>query len=452
MNKRQGFSSSLGMIMATAGSAVGVGNIWRFPYILGEYGGAAFLIVYLLMVLLIGIPLMVTEMAIGRMGREDASKSFKKIAPNTKWYLSGFLGILAAFIILGYYSVVAGWTLKYIVNSLTGVFNSGLTPEKTTTLFNNFVSSGLEPILYTFVFMAITMFIVYKGIEGGIEKASKTLLPILAIILVILAIRSLTLPGAYKGVEFLLKPDFKAFFQKKDAILVAMGHAFYSLSLGMGILITFGSYMSQKDDLSDVAVKIAITDTIIAVLAGFVIFPAVFSFGLAPSQGPGLVFVSLPNVFGNMFGGKIFSALFFTLLAFSALTSTISLLETVVSYFIDSLGLKRSHATLLSGGLIFIICIFSSLSMGSHLGSFRVFGKSFFDFLDYITANVFLLVAAFVEVVFMGWFFKKNKFVEEITELGLDKNPLTDLIYNSIKFIIPVVIVVLFIANNGLIK
>lgn len=452
MKKRQGFSSSVGMMMATAGSAVGVGNIWRFPYILGEYGGAAFLIVYLLMVMLIGIPLMVTEMAIGRRGGEDASKSFKKIAPNTKWYLSGLLGIIAAFIILGYYSVVAGWTLKYIVNSATNVFTSSITPQQTTSLFQNFVSAGLEPIVYTFIFMAATMFIVYKGVEEGIERASKILLPILAFILVILAVRSLTLPGAYKGIEFLIKPDFNLFFEKKDAILVAMGHAFYSLSLGMGIVITFGSYTPKDENLSKIALKITAMDTVIAILSGLVIFPAVFSFGLEPSQGPGLVFISLPNVFGGMVGGRVFGTLFFMLLSFAALTSTISLLEVVVSYLIDSKGLKRSTATLLSGGLICIICVLSSLSMGSHLGDFTLFGKNIFDFLDYITANIFLLISAFLEVLFIGWFYKKGDFVDEITEFGVDKSKLTDFIYFSVRFVIPVMIVVLFIANNGLIK
>ncbi|MDO5017724.1 MAG: sodium-dependent transporter [Lagierella massiliensis] len=452
MEKRKGFSSSIGMIMATAGSAVGVGNIWRFPYILGEYGGAAFLIVYLLMVLVIGIPLMVTEMAIGRRGGEDAAKSFKKIAPGKKWYLSGLLGIIAAFIILGYYTVVAGWTLKYIVNSLTNVFNSSITPEMTTTLFTDFVGSGVEPIIYTFVFMAATMFIVYKGIEAGIEKASKILLPILVVILVVLAIRSLTLPGAYKGVEFLYKPDFRALFEKKDAILVAMGHAFYSLSLGMGIIVTFGSYMSKEDDLAKTALKISIMDTLVALLAGFVIFPAVFSFGLEPSQGAGLVFISLPNVFGNMPGGRIFATLFFVLLAFAALTSTISLLEAVVSHLIDSRGMKRSHATLLSGFFICIICIFSSLSMGEHLGNFTIFGKNFFDFLDYITANIFLLVAAFIEVIFIGWFYKKEEFMDEITRSGANKTALSSFVYFSVKYISPIVILILFIANNGLLK
>lgn len=451
MKKRQGFSSSIGMVMATAGSAVGVGNIWRFPYILGEYGGAAFLIVYLLMVMLIGIPLMVTEMAIGRRGGEDASKSFKKIAPNTKWYLSGLLGIAAAFIILGYYSVVAGWTLKYIVNAATDVFNSSITPDKTTALFQNFVSAGLEPIVYTFIFMGLTMFIVYNGIEKGIEKASKILLPILAIILVVLAIRSLMLPGASEGMKFLFKPNFSSFFEKKDSILVAMGHAFYSLSLGMGIIITFGSYTPKEENLGKVAIKIAVMDTIIAVLAGVVIFPAVFSFGLEPSQGPGLVFMSLPNVFGGMYGGRIFGTLFFILLSFAALTSTISLLEVVVSYLIDSKGLKRSSATLISGGLICIICVFSSLSMGSHLGNFTIFGKTVFDFLDYITANIFLLVAAFMEVLFIGWFYKKGEFMEEITEFGIDKSNLTNFVYFSVRYVIPVMIVVLFIVNNGLI-
>lgn len=447
--ERQGFKSSIGMILAAAGSAIGVGNIWRFPYVTGKYGGAAFLIVYLLMVIAIGIPLMLAETVIGRRGGEDASKSFKKLAPGKKWYLSGTIGIFAAFIILGYYNVVAGWSLKYVVNSVTNVF-AGKTPSEIEGIFSTFVSSDFSPIIYALILISVTMYIVSHGVQKGIEKASKILLPVLLIILVVLSIKSLSLEGAYKGLEFLYKPDFETLFASKDGILVAMGHAFYSLSLGMGIMITYGSYMDKGENLGKSVIKITIMDTLVALLAGLVIFPAVFSFGLEPGQGAGLVFITLPNVFLQMPGGFLFGSLFFLLLTFAALTSTISLLETVVAYLIDSKGMERRKATLYSGLLIMILAIISSLSMGETLGGFKLFGKNLFDFFDYVTANIFLLIAALIEVIFLGWFYKKSEFMDEVTNGSKIKFEAKEFVFFMIKYVVPISIIVLFLVNNGI--
>lgn len=451
MKERQGFGSSLGMVLAAAGSAIGVGNIWRFPYITGKYGGAAFLIVYLIMILMIGMPLMLAEMAIGRRGGADASKSFKKLAPGSHWHVSGMIGIIAAFIILGYYSVVAGWALKYVVSSLTGVFD-GQSAEAVANIFGSYVSSDISPIIYAFIIMGLTMAIVLKGVSSGIEKASKVLLPVLLIILIILSVRSLTLENAMKGVEFLFKPDFGALFASKDGILVAMGHAFYSLSLGMGIMVTYGSYMKKDEHLGGAILKISVMDTVVALLAGLVIFPAVFSFGLEPNQGAGLVFVTLPNVFMQMPGGVFFGSLFFLLLTFAAITSTISLLETVVAYFIDSMGMERKKATLVSGIGISFISVVSSLSMGAALGGFQLFGMNLFDLFDYTTANIMLLLCALIEVIYIGWFMKKEDFMDEITNGGTVRLVTGGFAYMMLKFVIPVFIVILILVNNGIFK
>lgn len=451
MKNRQGFGTSLGMILAAAGSAVGVGNIWRFPYITGKYGGAAFLIVYLIMVAAIGIPIMIAEITIGRRGGEDASKSFQKLAPGKKWNISGLIGILASFIILGYYSIVAGWSLKYVVNSATNAF-ANKSSDEIVGLFTGFISSGASPIVYGLLIIFATMAIVSFGVEKGIEKASKILLPLLLIILIILAGIALTLSGAKQGLEFLYKPDFAALFESKDGILAAMGHAFYSLSLGMGIMITYGSYVNKDEHIGKAVLKISIMDTLVALLAGLVIFPAVFTYGLEPNGGAGLVFITLPNVFEQMAGGPIFGMLFFILLTFAALTSTISLLETVVAYLIDSKGMKRMTATLLSGVGISILAVVSSLAMGPELGDFKLFGMNLFDFFDYVTANIFLLVCALIEVIFLGWAYKKEDFFDELTNKNTVKFWGMNFVYYMIKFVVPVSIIVLILVNNKIFK
>ncbi len=446
MKDRQGFKTSFGMLAAAVGSAVGVGNIWRFPYITGKYGGGAFLIVYIIMVALIGIPLMISEMIIGRRGQSDAVNSFKNLKEGKKWYISGVIGVLAAFIIMGYYSVVAGWSLKYVVSSLGNAFG-GKNPQQIEAIFIDFTSDPIIPLIYTFIILFITMIIVSKGVEKGIEKASKILLPILLLILFILGLKAVSLENSMEGIKFLFKPDFSQL--SKEAILVAMGHAFYTLSLGMGIMITYGSYIDKRENLPKLALKISAMDLMVALLAGIAIFPAVFSFGLEPGQGAGLVFTSLPNVFSQMTGGYFFSILFFLLLTFAALTSTISLLEVIVAYLEDSWKLDRKKAALYSSLGIMFVAVFSSLSQG-QLSHVTIGGKNFFDFLDYLTANFMLLVAALIEIVFLGWFFKKEDLMDELTNSGKIKFRLKDIYYFLIKIIIPLAIVVIFISTNQL--
>lgn len=444
---RQGFASSLGVILAAAGSAVGAGNIWRFSYVTGKHGGGAFLLFYLVIVFLVGTPLMLSELAIGRRGGKDAVTSFENLSPGKKWYISGGLGIITSFIILGYYIVVSGWSFKYFIAFITNSF-AGQSSEEIGAYFGNFVAKPIEPLVYTFVVLAITYYIVSKGVNKGIEKASHILMPALLGILVILAIRSLSLENASLGLKFLFKPDFKAFFSDRDAILTAIGHSFYSLSIGMGIMVTYGSYVSKSENLFSSVAKISILDTFVAVIAGVVIFPAVFSFGLEPSQGPGLVFASLPNIFQSMWGGRVFGALFFLLFTFAALTSTISLLETSVSYLVDKKDMDRQKASLLASLGIALIAIISSLSMG-NLSGISILGRNIFDFLDFITANFFLLFVALIEIIYLGWFYPKKDLLDEVTNSGKVGMKLKEVYYFLVKYILPLVIILIFLYNNG---
>ncbi len=441
MKKREGFGSRFGLLAASIGSAVGLGNIWRFPYIAGEHGGGAFLVIYLVIVAIIGLPLMMSEFIIGRSGKKDAIGSFKTLAPKKPWYISGVLGVLAAFFILSYYGVVAGWTLEYIVNALSNNF-AGKSSEEITNLFVGFISHPTKPVMWQVLFMIITSAVVATGVQEGIEKFAKIMVPLLFILIIILDIQALTLPGGMEGFKFLFKPDFSKIDRK--VVLGALGHAFYSLSLGMGIMITYGSYMSDDENLGRTALQISIADTIIALLAGLAIFPAVFSYGVDPTSGAGLVFMTLPNVFPKMPGGYIFGVMFFVLLALAALTSTISLLEVVVAYLVDSFNMARKKATLLSTISITIVGVFASLANGP-LSEFLIFGDNIFDFLDKTTANYFLTIAALISVIFLGWFFNKDKVVNQLTNNGTLEIRYVNLFNFLVKFVLPIGIVLVFL-------
>ena len=341
-SKRDSFSSKFGVIAAAAGSAVGLGNIWRFPYIAGENGGGAFILVYLLFIMAIGIPVMLSEFTIGRSAQRNVFGSFKKLAPNTYWYLIGLLGVIAAFIILAFYSTVASWTLEYTYKSVINSF-SGRTPDQLTSMFEGFKASTFRPILWQLLFMSLTAWIVIAGVKRGIEKYAKILMPILLLLIIIMDVRAVTLTGAKEGVEFLFRPDFSKL--DTNSVLEALGQAFFSLSIGMGTLVTYGSYINKRENLANTAISVSAADTIIAILAGLAIFPAVFAFGIEPNAGPDLIFRTLPNIFMQLPGGYFFSLLFFILLVVAALTSSISVLEVVVAYFTEELGMLRRPAT-----------------------------------------------------------------------------------------------------------
>lgn len=438
---RDSFGSKFGIIAAAAGSAVGLGNIWKFPYVAGQNGGGAFLLIYLFFVLLIGVPVMMSEFAIGRSGQRNAYGSFSILAPGTRWNIIGLMGVVAAFFILAFYSAVAGWTLEYIIHSVTHRF-AGQTTQDLANTFNSFISNPFRPILWQLVFMVFTALIVLAGIKKGIEKYTKLLMPMLLLLIIVLCIRSVTLDGGKEGLSFLFKPDFSKVNAK--TILYALGQAFFSLSLGMGALITYSSYFGKKENLATTAVEVALSDTLIAILAGVMIFPAVFAFGIEPSSGPSLVFITLPGIFQQMTGGDFFGAIFFILLAVAALTSTISLLEVVVAFFSEELKISRKKATVIATLAISVLGVFASLSFGP-LKEYTLFQKSIFDILDYVASNILLPLGGLLIVVFIGWFAGKKISKRELSnegELRVNYFPVFNFI---VKFIAPVAIAAIFI-------
>ncbi|MCK4260739.1 MAG: sodium-dependent transporter [Halanaerobiales bacterium] len=448
MKKRENFGSKMGVLAAAAGSAIGLGNIWKFPYIVGENGGAAFILVYLGCILLIGLPVMIAEFALGRKTQANAVGAFKKLEPNKPWYLAGFLAVSTAFIILSFYSMIAGWVFSYISRAVSGKLIT-VAPDQLKTYFGTIISGTTEPLFWNFVVLAVTAFVVISGIKNGVEKYSKVLMPILLAILVALMFRSLTLDGAYKGLEFLFKPDFSQLTTK--GVLEALGHAFYSLSLGMGIILTYGSYINKKENLVSLAVQVTIADTVIALMAGMVIFPAVFAYGFEPNSGTDLIFITLPAVFQAMPLGGIFEALFFILIGIAAITSTISLLEVIVSFFSEQFKLDRKKATILIAVALFLVSIPNTLSFGAW-SEVKIFGKTFFGAFDFLASNVFLPLGGVFVCLFVGWVWGTKNVVKEVTSDGLyafNKERVYEFV---IKYLAPVAIAVILLYSTGVIK
>ena len=401
----------MGFILAASGSAVGLGNVWKFPYITGQNGGGAFVLVYLVCIAIVGLPIMLAEFTIGRKTNLNPVGAFQKLRPGTAWMGIGFMGVLAGFLILSFYGVVGGWTLAYVVNALTHSLDQFTNPADAGKFFGSFIGNTDKVLFYHALFMVMTVAIVIKGVHGGIEKACSVLMPTLVIMLVILMIRALTLDGAMAGLKFYLYPDFSKL--TGDSVLLAMGQAFFSLSLGMGAMLTYGSYLPPEENLTSATLYVVLFDTLIALLMGLVIFPAVFAMGLEPTEGPGLVFSVLPAVFTGMPFGWAASILFFTLLAIAALTSAISLLEVVVAYFIDQKGWGRNKAVLVMGGVIFAIGIPSGLSFGL-LADFKPLGMSFFDHVDNIASNYLLPIGGMMTAIFVGWVWGTREAHKEI--------------------------------------
>lgn len=441
-NPRGQWASNFGFIMAAAGSAVGLGNLWKFPYLAGKNGGAAFVLVYMVIVVFVGFTIMLGEMVIGRHTQLSSFGAYKKL--NRKWGFVGAMGVLAGFIILSYYSVIGGWVLNYITKYITG----GIEGD-TAQYFGSFVSGTGAPLFWHLLFMLVTIIIIYKGVSGGIEKASKIMMPALFVLLIVLAIRSVTLPGAGAGLEFYLKPDISKI--KPATVLAALGQVFFSLSLGMGAIITYGSYLSKEESLPKDALIVPFLDTLVALLAGFVILPAVFAFGFEPGQGPGMMFVTLPSVFEAMPFGAFFGFLFFVLVFFAALTSSISLLEVTVAYAIDEFGWTRPKATLLLGVITFILGIPSALSMGL-LGNFKISGLVFFDLMDYIASNLLLPLGGLFMCIFIGYVWGLDNAIREATNNGRIEFAFKNFWAFSIKWIAPLAIIAVFLNAIGILK
>jgi len=444
MTSRGNWGSKIGFILAASGSAVGLGNIWRFPYTAGKNGGALFVLIYLLSVLIIAFPVLLAEVSLGRFTGKNPVGAFKSIAPKSLWKVIGYLGVTTGVMILSYYAVVAGWTLGYLYKSITGQFHN-ITNKIAEKNFELFTSSSFLQIILLALFLFLTIYIVSRGIASGIEKFSKILMPLLLGILFLLLIRSLTLKGALKGLEFYLNPDFSKISPK--VILEAMGQAFFSLSLGMGTMITYGSYVSKSEDLPSSAAWIAFFDTFIAIMAGFIIFPAIFSQNMDPAGGPGLVFNILPVIFSKIPGGVIFGSLFFALLSIAALTSTISLLEVPVAFLIDEKKWSRKKSVIVVGVITFVFGVPSALSTGGvkFLSKLPIVGRSFFDLWDFLWGNLSLSIGAFFIAIFVGYVWKASKALLEITR-GSERFRFASFWMISIKFISPVIIILIFLS------
>ena len=447
---REQWGSRIGFILAAAGSAVGLGNIWKFPYLVGENGGAAFILLYLICVILVGIPVVIAEILIGRTAQKNPVGSFRELSRgNPFWMGVGALGVLTGFLILSYYNVIAGWSLGYVIESIKGNFQNIENPAVAGDMFNSLSSQPQWTLLFHALFMGLTISIIYAGVTKGIERASKIMMPALLFLIIVLVVRGVTLKGSGEGIRYLLKVDFSAINGK--TIFLALGQAFFSLSLGMGALLTYGSYMSKKESIPGSAANIVMLDTLIAVLAGFMIFPALFAMGLHPAQGPALIFNILPVMFNFIPAGYYFRIIFFLLLTVAALTSTISLLEVITSFAVDEFKMTRKKAAVVLGIVVFIIGIPNAMSFCGW-ENVTFFGLSCFNFVDFISANIFLPLGGIFIALFVGWFWGIKEAVPQFLE-GTENFPafLVSTWSILIRYVAPILILIIFLSSIGII-
>ncbi|MFI3187650.1 MAG: sodium-dependent transporter [Methylococcaceae bacterium] len=415
------WSSRFAFILAATGSAVGLGNIWKFPYITGENGGGAFVIVYLLCVLVIGIPIMMAETMLGRRSRQNPIDTMKILAEEAgadkNWHYLGWMGVIAGFLILSYYSVIAGWATSYVLKAFTGSF-FGADAAEIKGLFDGFVASPVQLVFWHSLFMLATMLIVVRGVNSGIEKAVRFLMPSLFVMLILLVAYAMTTDSYDQGIKFLFTPDFSKL--TANGVLIAMGHAFFTLSLGMGAIMIYGSYLPKDVSIAKTVFLIAGADTVVALLAGIAIFPIVFASGLEPAAGPGLIFQTLPIAFGNMTGGWLFGVLFFVMLVFAALSSSISLIEPAVAWLVENRNMSREQACIWSGLISWLLGFLTIFSFNVW-SDFKIFDRTLFQLLDYLTANLMLPIGGFCIAVFAGWIMTQQHTEQELgmpTPLG----------------------------------
>jgi NSS family neurotransmitter:Na+ symporter len=447
------WSNSLAFILAATGSAVGLGNIWKFPYIAGENGGGAFVLVYLLCIAVIGIPIMMAEVMLGRRGRQSPINTMRTLAYEEKvspaWRWLGWAGVLAGFLILSYYSVIAGWALAYVFRAGSGLF-TGLTADGVQSIFSNLVNEPERLLAWHTIFMVMTMIIVGRGVRSGLERAVRLLMPALFVLLLVLVGYAWNTDAFEQGLEFLFTPDFGAI--TANGVLIAMGHAFFTLSLGMGAIMVYGSYLPDNASIAKTSVTVSLMDTTVALLAGMAIFPIVFANGLEPGAGPGLIFQTLPIAFGHMDGGAFFGMLFFLLLVFAAWTSAISLIEPAVAWLVENHGMSRIYAAALAGivtwgfGLLTVFS-FNLWADFKPLGMFAVFeGYTVFDLLDYLTANIMLPLGGLLIAVFAAWQMRRESSVEE---LAMGDGFLYGLWRVLVRYITPVAVIIVFLHAIG---
>lgn len=442
---RDSFSSSIGILLALVGSAVGLGNIWRFPYMMGENGGAAFILIYLVCAFLLAMPIMISEFVIGRRARTNAVEAFEKLAPGTKWKMTGLIGVLTAFIMLSFYSVIGGWTLNYLIISLSPSFiNAANDSNDFGRIFGEFVSNTYGSIIFTWLFLLITAFIVSRGIKGGIEKSSKIMMPVLFVLVVAIAVRSMTLPGAGKGLEYIFKPDFS--LVTSDTVLAALGQAFFSLSVGMCCVITYASYAGKKENILSCSFFTVAADTLFAIIAGCAVMPAVFAFGLNPGEGPSMAFITLPTLFSQMHFGGVIAVVFFFSLLLAAVSSAISQQELMISYMMDRFGLSRRKTVVINTVCIMAVSTLCALSQEDGvLAGIKILGMDFLSLFDYLTANFLMIIGAILIVLFVGWKMGREAYTTELTNGGTVKIPsaILRISFFFTKYIAPAVILVI---------
>ena len=443
---RDSFGSRFGALVAMAGSAVGLGNLWRFPYLVGENGGAAFIIVYILLSFLICLPIFISEFVVGRRSQKNAYATFRDLSGGSAWRWVGLFTIIVPLIVLSYYSVIGGWSVDYLLKSVTFSFTGGESQSAMATMFSDMVSSTWAPLLAHTGFLLATMLIVVVGIKDGIEKFSKVMMPLLFVIVIAIAIYSVTLPGAKAGLDYLFNPDFSKI--NGEAIAAALGQAFFSLSLGFGTIMTYASYVDKKENIMFQSTATAVSDLMFALIAGTAIMPAVFAFGINPQSGPGLVFETLPYVFGQMPAGGFIAILFFLALLVAALTSSISMLEVAVAYLVEEKNLSRIGACVVLFVICWVVGAVCSLSFGP-LSHVEIAGGNIFDFFDDLSSNILMTLGSFLTVLFVGWRLKKTDVYDEFTNGGaISRNAkIFGVLWILIRYVCPLAIIAIFISG-----
>lgn len=446
MSERAQFATRIGVIAASVGSAVGLGNIWRFPYEAGAHGGGAFISIYILCVLFLGIPVMIAEFIIGRSTHKNANSAINTLVPGSKFRYVSYVGICASVMILSFYSVVAGWIVEYLFQSIIGNM-TGHTAQEYSNMFNSLAGNPYRSLFWTYLFLGANFLILRKGIQKGIERISNILMPVLFVLLLVFCINSLTLPNAKEGLKFLFSPDFSQV--SPNMVIGAMGQAFFSLSLGLTCLLTYASYFNDKTPLVKSATIIAILDTCVAILAGVIIFPAVFSFGAEPTAGPKLVFEVLPNIFQQMPGGYLWAVAFFVLLFFASITSTISMSEIFITFCTEEHNMSRKKATRLNTVITLALGTLCALSF-NVLSDIKLFDKNIFDLFDYVSSNILLPAGGFILAVFVGWIMDKKIVKEQLSNHGeLNVRTMKPIIF-CIRYVAPIAIALIFLYVTGL--
>lgn len=445
--QRENFGNRFGVLVAMAGSAIGLGNLWRFPYMVGEYGGAAFIFVYIICFFLLCLPILIAEVTVGRRSQTNAFRAFHRLAPGSRWNLVGILMVATPIIVVSYYSVIGGWSIEYFIKACSLDFSTGADTETGFgDMFNGFITSVWSPVIYHTVYLLVTAAVVAVGVKSGIERFGKIMMPLLFVIMIVIAVRSATLPGAGSGLEWLFKPDFS----KIDASVcaAALGQGFFSLSVGFGIMLTYGSYISKKENIGISSFYTAVSDLVFALIASCAIMPAVFVFGLDPREGPGLVFETLPFIFSNMPLGGVISILFFLALIVAALTSSISLFEVGVAYLMEERRMSRKKSSVIIFAVTWLLGILCSLSFGP-LSGLKLFGNTLFNFFDKFSANYLMPFGALLIVLFVGWRMKKDDVRDEFTNGGTlhGNSRIFGFAYFLIRYIAPLAIVVIFLSN-----